>query len=460
MNIILLSGGSGKRLWPLSNEIRSKQFLKVVKNEKGEKESMVQRVYRQIKNADLNAKITIATGITQVESIKNQLGDNVSIVVEPERRNTFPAIALSAAFLNYEKNCSLDETIIVLPVDPYVSRDYFLALKKLDEVVQLNIADIVLMGVKPTYPSEKYGYIIPDKGKEINRIIEFKEKPDVKTAQELISRGGLWNCGVFAFKLSYIMNIVKSVLKCDCYNDVVSNYSEFEHTSFDYAVVEKAKSAVVIPYNGEWKDLGTWNTLTEVMEENQIGDVKISSDCKNTHIINELEIPVVVMGTENMIIAASPDGILVADKVQSSYIKKYVEDRDMRPMFEERSWGEYKVLDMVINEDGTKSLTKRKKIKRGMKIEYQSHKSRSEVITVISGKCIITINDRAHEAYPGDTYAVAEGIKHGLEAVTDTEIIEVQVGKELIGDGTEYEINSRVERTKTNWETMSSIKEK
>ncbi len=438
MNIILLSGGSGKRLWPLSNEIRSKQFLKVVRNENGENESMVQRVYRQIKNAGLNAKITIATGITQVESIKNQLGGNVSIVVEPERRNTFPAIALSAAFLNYEKNCVLDETIIVLPVDPYVSGDYFMALKKLDEAVQSDAADIILMGVKPTYPSEKYGYIIPEKsGEGINRVIEFKEKPNAKTAQELIERGGLWNCGVFAFKLSYMMNIVNLTIKCDCYNDVVSKYSDFERTSFDYAVVEKAESAAVIPYNGEWKDLGTWNTLTEVMEENQIGDVKISGDCENTHVINELEIPVVVMGTENMIVAASPDGILVADKVQSSFIKKYVEDRDMRPMFEERSWGEYKVLDMVINVDGTKSLTKRKKIRRGMKIEYQSHKNRSEVITVISGKCIITINDRAHEAYPGDTYAVAEGIKHGIEAVTDTEIIEVQVGRELNKDGTE-----------------------
>lgn len=177
--------------------------------------------------------------------------------------------------------------------------------------------------------------------------------------------------------------------------------------------------------------------MTEVMDIAPIGDVIIAEDCKNTHAINELEIPVIIMGAKDMVVAASPDGILVADKVQSSYIKKYIEDRDMRPMFEERSWGEYKVLDFAINDNGTKSLTKRKKIRQGMKIEYQSHKNRSEVITVINGKCIITINDRAHEAYAGDTYAVAEGVKHGLEAVTDTEIIEIQVGKELVSDGTE-----------------------
>ena len=437
MRIVLLSGGSGKRLWPLSNEIRSKQFLKVVKSEQNEIESMVQRVYRQL-TAATDAKITIATSASQVESIKNQLGEQVSLVVEPERRNTFPAIALSAAYLYFEKTCPLDETVIVLPVDPYVDNGYFNMLKVLDNAVQDNAADIVLMGVKPTYPSEKYGYIIPEStDKVVNSVREFKEKPDAETAKKYIDQGALWNCGVFAFKLSYLINIVDSIVKCDSFNDAENNYSAFDKTSFDYAVVEKASSVAAVSYSGEWKDLGTWNTLTEVMDNKPIGDVIISEDCKNTHAINELEIPVIVMGAKDLVVAASPDGILVADKVQSSYIKKYVEDRDMRPMFEERSWGEYKVLDFAVNDDGTKSLTKRKKIRAGKRIEYQSHKNRSEVMTVISGKCIITINDRAHEAYAGDTYAVAEGVKHGLEAVADTEIIEIQVGKELISDGTE-----------------------
>ena len=437
MQIVLLSGGSGKRLWPLSNDVRSKQFLKIVRDESGEVESMVQRVYRQIMAARLAAEITIATSITQVESIHSQLGDNVSIVVEPERRNTFPAIALASAYLYYEKNCCPDETVIVLPVDPYVRSGYFQRLRELDQAVQNDVADIVLMGVRPTYPSEKYGYIIPEDSDSPSKVLEFKEKPDAQMAQRFIDRGGLWNCGVFAFKLSYLLDIISSTVKCSKYADVTNQYSAFEQTSFDYAVVEKANSVAVVPYSGEWKDLGTWNTLTEVMDIAPIGDVKLSEDCKNTHVINELEIPLVVMGTKDMVVAASPDGLLVADKVQSSYIKKYVEDRDMRPMYEERAWGEYKVLDLVVSADGMKSLTKRKKIQRGKRIEYQSHKNRAEVITVISGKCIITINDRAHEAYAGDTYAIAEGIRHGLEAVTDTEVIEIQVGRELVSDGTE-----------------------
>ena len=362
MKIILLSGGSGKRLWPLSNDVRSKQFLKVVRGGDGKTESMLQRVYRQIKEAGHNGEITVATAVTQVESIKGQLGEAVSIVVEPERRNTFPAIALSAAYLYFEKNCSLEETVVVLPVDPYVGEEYFQMLHKLDGAVQAGAADIVLMGVAPTYPSEKYGYIIPipqaggdgqglarniqrnrGEGKEgifpgtsregrlvgnensqILPVLEFREKPDMQTAGELILKGGLWNCGVFAFKLSYLVGIVKKIIPCACYADVLRQYGEFEKTSFDYAVVEKAESVAVLPYHGEWKDLGTWNTLTEVMEEKPIGDVVMSKDCKNTHVINELEIPIVVMGAENMVVAASPDGILLADKVQSSYIKKYV----------------------------------------------------------------------------------------------------------------------------------------
>ena len=475
MKIVLLSGGSGKRLWPLSNDIRSKQFLKVVKNEDGETESMLQRVHRQMQAAGLGDGVTVATGAAQVESIKGQLGEAVSIVVEPERRNTFPAIALSAAYLYFEKNCPMEETVVVLPVDPYVGEEYFRMLHKLDAAVQAGAADLVLMGVAPTYPSEKYGYIIPQAGRDekglarnipgnrgegkegifpgmcrkspdaadgedgaqILPVLEFREKPDMQTAGELIQKGGLWNCGEFAFKLSYLMGIIKNTIPCACYADVLRQYGEFEKTSFDYAVVEKAESVAVLPYHGEWKDLGTWNTLTEVMEEKPIGDVVVSEKCRNTHVINELSIPIVVMGAKDMIVAASPDGILVSDKEQSSYIKGYVENRDMRPMFEERSWGEYKVLDIAGGEDGTKSLTKRKKIREGERIAYQVHQNRAEVLTVLSGKCIITVNDRAHEAFAGDTYSVPAGVKHGVFAVTDTEVLEVQVGKELIKDGTE-----------------------
>lgn len=131
MNIILLSGGSGKRLWPLSNDIRSKQFIKIFKSEYNGLESMVQRVYRQIKKVDPEANITIATSKSQVSSIHNQLGSDIGISVEPCRRDTFPAITLATAYLTDIKGISPEETVIVCPVDPYVEDDYFEALKNL-----------------------------------------------------------------------------------------------------------------------------------------------------------------------------------------------------------------------------------------------------------------------------------------------------------------------------------------
>ena len=489
MKIILLSGGSGKRLWPLSNDVRSKQFLKVVRGGDGKTESMLQRVYRQIKEAGHNGEITVATAVTQVESIKGQLGEAVSIVVEPERRNTFPAIALSAAYLYFEKNCPMEETVVVLPVDPYVGEEYFRMLHKLDVAVQAGAADLVLMGVAPTYPSEKYGYIIPQAGvdgqglarnipgnrgegkegifpgtcrkspdaadgkdgaqemaqifpgtsregklvenenSQILPVLEFREKPDMQTAGELIQKGGLWNCGVFALKLSYLMGIIKKTIPCACYADVLRQYGEFEKTSFDYAVVEKAESVAVLPYHGEWKDLGTWNTLTEVMEEKPIGDVVMSKDCKNTHVINELEIPIVVMGAENMVVAASPDGILLADKVQSSYIKKYVENRDLRPMFEERSWGEYTVLNLSVDAGGNRTVTKKKRVQAGRRIEETRHRHHLEVWTVLSGRAVISIKGRKHDAFPGDTFTIDRGILHSLKAEEDTVLLEVQIEK-------------------------------
>ena len=177
MNIVLLSGGSGQRLWPLSNDIRSKQFIKIFHKEDGSLESMVQRVYRQIKTIDTDATVTIATSKSQVSAIHNQLGENVGISVEPCRRDTFPAIALAAAYLKDVQGVGEEESVVVCPVDPYVEDDYFKALKALGERAQKSDSNLVLMGIEPTYPSEKYGYIIPLGKEAISRVSMFKEKP-------------------------------------------------------------------------------------------------------------------------------------------------------------------------------------------------------------------------------------------------------------------------------------------
>lgn len=434
MNIVLLSGGSGKRLWPLSNEIRSKQFLKLLSDGEGGYESMVQRVYRQIVQAGIDADIVVATSATQVESIRGQLPADVNIVVEPERRNTFPAIVLAASYLESRKQMDPEETVIVLPVDPYVDVEYFETFKKMDARVQQGDADIVLMGITPSYPSEKYGYIIPGEG---GRVTGFKEKPDEASASALIEKGALWNAGVFAFKLNYLMRIADEYVKSRDFSDVVEQYASLKKDSFDYEVVERADALAVIPYNGAWKDIGTWNTLTEEMEEESIGDVVMGEACTNTHVINELSIPVVALGTQNLVIAAGQDGILVSDKHKSSYIKPYVENIDKRPMYEERRWGEYKVYDYSQYADGTKSLTKHVTINADCAQDYHMHRYKDEVITVVNGQGELVVDGCLMKLSRGDTISIRRGQKHAIRAFEDLQLISVQISEDNTEGDTE-----------------------
>ncbi|MBO5033503.1 MAG: cupin domain-containing protein [Lachnospiraceae bacterium] len=434
MNIVLLSGGSGKRLWPLSNDVRSKQFLKLLCDGEGNHESMVQRVYRQIVQAGIDADIVVATSSTQVEAIRGQLQNDVDIVVEPERRNTFPAIVLAASYLESRKKMDPEETVIVLPVDPYVDVEYFETFKKMDERVQQGDADIVLMGIKPSYPSEKYGYIIQG---EAGSVTGFKEKPAEEAAAGLIEQGALWNAGVFAFKLKYLMRIADKYVSSRDFSYVVNHYTQLKKDSFDYEVVENADSLAVVPYNGAWKDIGTWNTLTEEMKEESIGDTIMGEECVNTHVINELSIPVVALGTQNLVIAASQDGILVSDKHKSSYIKPYVENLNNRPMYEERRWGEYKVYDYSQYADGTKSLTKHITINAGCAQDYQVHRYKDEVITVVNGCGELVIDGCLMKLSCGDTISIKRGQKHGIRAFQDLQLISVQIGEDVAEDDVE-----------------------
>lgn len=448
MNIVLLSGGSGKRLWPLSNETRSKQFLKLIKNDDSQTESMVQRVYRQIRSAGIDAQIVVATGISQVDSIQSQLGHHVDIVQEPERRDTFPAIALASSYLALEKQMSPDEVVVVLPVDPFAELHYFQTLQKMEAVVQADLANIALMGIRPTYPSAKYGYIVPDgighiDAVEYRRVDRFQEKPTEELAVQLLEQGAHWNGGVFAFKLGYLMEKVRQHLEFETYTDVYRQYSQLTKISFDYAVVEKESSIAMVEYDGVWKDLGTWNTLTEVMEDASIGKVIMSDTCENTHVINELDIPIAVLGAKNLVVAASPDGILVSDKHQSSYLKPLVDSISQRPMFEERRWGEYKVLGYDTFGDDTFSLTKHMLIKSGKEISYQSHTIRDEIWTIVDGTGYLVIDGHVRNVRRGDVAYITKGTKHAIKAMSDLHFIEVQIGSDLS--------EADIERFEWNW---------
>ena len=430
MHIVLLSGGSGKRLWPLSNDIRSKQFIKIFKNESGQYESMVQRVYGQIRRVLPEADVTIATSKSQVSSILNQLGEQVGISVEPCRRDTFPAIALSAAYLADIRQVPMDEPVVVCPVDPLVEDEYFAAFAGLCEQVLAGEANLVLMGIEPTYPSEKYGYIIPEDGNAVSRVRTFKEKPDKETAGEYISQGALWNGGVFAFRLGYLMDKAHELIEFTDYRDLLDRYAGLKKISFDYAVVEQETRIQVMRFQGTWKDLGTWNTLTEAMDEQAIGEVITNDTCENVHVINALDVPVLAMGLKNVVVSASPEGILVSDKEQSAYIKPYVDGISQQVMFAEKSWGSYRVMHMEAG-----SLTVLVTLKQGHSMNYHSHQCRDEVWTALSGYGRTVIDGEMQNIKPGDVVKLPSGCKHTVFADMDLKLLEVQLGQDIsVGD--------------------------
>ena len=435
MNIVLLSGGSGRRLWPLSNEVRSKQFIRIFRSPEGEPESMVQRVFRQIRQSIPNAEITIASSRQQLSSIKNQLGNDVDISPEPCRRDTFPAIALAAAYLTDKKGVSPEEPVIVCPVDPYVESDYFDALGKLYAETEKGESDICLLGIEPTFPTSKYGYIIPEDKNDTSRVVRFKEKPSEEDAAKLIEQGALWNAGVFAFKTGYVLDVAKKLLDYKGYDDLYDRYETLEGISFDYAVLENADSISVIRFAGEWKDVGTWNTMAETMDKEAFGNVVFGGDCENTSAVNDLDIPLFCMGLKNVIVAAGPDGILVSDKHKSSYIKPIVDKIAGDIKYSEKSWGSFKVIDSTRT-----SLTIKVTLMPGHHMYYHSHERRDEVWTVTEGSGVAVVDGKKIEISDGDVIKLPAGCKHTVIARTKLQMIEVQNGDEITAsDKIKYE---------------------
>ena len=436
MNIVLLSGGSGKRLWPLSNDIRSKQFIKIFKKNDGTYESMVQRVYRQIKKVDADATVTIATSKAQVSAIHNQLGENVSISVEPCRRDTFPAIALATAYLVDVMHIDPSESVVVCPVDPYVEDGYFEALKELSEQVDKCEANLVLMGIEPTYPSEKFGYIIPENADHVAVVKTFKEKPIVDVAKQYIEQGALWNGGVFAYRLGYVMDKAHELVNFIDYQDLFDKYETLKKISFDYAVVENEAKIQVVRFAGIWNDLGTWNTLTEAMDEAIVGRGMMNDSCTDVHIVNELAVPILAMGLQNVIISASPDGILVSDKDTSSEIKPLVDSFEQQVMFAEKSWGDFKVMDVEKS-----SMTIKATLNAGQRMNYHSHRNRDEVWVVISGEGKTIVDGMEQKVKAGDVITMSAGCRHTVMADTELKLIEVQLGEDInVHDKQKFEL--------------------
>lgn len=435
MNIILLSGGSGKRLWPLSNDVRSRQFIKIFKKQDGTYESMIQRVCRQIHLADGQARITVSTSKAQVSAVHNQLDERVNVCVEPDRKGTFPGIALTAAYLHDRKQLSEEEIVIVCPIDPYVEDSYFVELQKLEKLVEEG-ANVALLGIKPAGVSENYGYIVPKYAEKISPVQEFKEKPDVSAAKEFVESGALWNGGVFACRLGYLLEKAHEQIDFTDFEDLYDQYNKLKTISFDRAVVEKEEKLAVLRYDGLWKDLSTWDALSVEMTEPVMGQALYNNTCENLSVVNELNVPILCMGLKNVVVSASAEGILVSDKQQSQDIEPFVDSMNQQVMFAEKSWGDFRVLDV---EDG--SLTVKVTLNPGYRMNYHSHDHRDEVWTILSGTGRTIVDGMEEQVKPGDVITMEAGCKHTVIAETAMQIIEVQLGKEInVHDKHKYEL--------------------
>lgn len=445
MNVLLLSGGSGKRLWPLSNDYCSKQYMKIMDMDSGEKCSMLQRVFQQLDEVGLGNDSVIIASEAQIEIIESQLGkEKTEIAVEPGRRDTFPAILLGCAYLKSRKGASDMDYVTVMPVDPYTGDEFFETFYELEAELGKNQSDIGLIGAVPTYPSEKYGYIVPVQKQEeseesrTRRVHSFREKPTKEEAENMIKAGALWNCGVFCFRIGFIKSYSEKYgIEFD-YDIIRGNYDKLPQISFDYEVLEQAKNIMVLPYDKMWKDIGTWNTLAEEMAENSIGQVIWDDASENSHAVNVLDIPMVVMGAKNMVIAASHDGILVADKGESSYIKKYLDKMDIVPNYEERRWGTIKTIDRETT-DGKMVITNKVKIRSKMYTTYHCHRFHEEIITILSGNGEMIKDGERIKLVMGVSVSLEAGCLHAVRAEDELRYIEVLVG-DLLQDDVEREV--------------------
>lgn len=440
MRIVLLSGGSGKRLWPLSNEVRSKIFLKLLDKTDGGKESMLQRICRQLDEVGLLSSALIVTHESQVDITVHHVGSKIPIIAEPRKKGTFHAVALTAAYLHSRLHTDPAETVCFLPADGFVETDFFQRFLRFPDILQQSGAKLALLGTRPTFPSSQFGYIVPantwEKQPEYYPVARFVEKPEVETARALMERKALWNCGIFAFPLSFLLSFLKKKGLPTVYEDWLDRYDTLSEASFDEEVVEKTRRAIVLPYDGRWSDLGTWEALSDQLGSPVTGSGSVSDESVNTHLVNELTLPIHVVDVPGIVVAASPDGILVASKENSSRIKNLLPKERQRPMVEERRWGSYRVLDQSGNGGTIDALTKKVELLPGQNLSYHQHRKRKEAWMILSGTGEAILDDRLFPVEPGDVISIPCDAKHGIKADGFLVLIEVQIGSELADDDT------------------------
>ncbi len=451
MKIVILAGGTGTRLWPLSRDRYPKQFIKFQDREY----SLFQDTFkRSLLLADLK-DIYVVTNknykflvMGAVEELEYDYPEE-NILVEPEAKNTLPAIYAGIYEILKRENGRHD-SVVVFPSDHLIEKsNKFAELIKSSEY--LVNESLITFGIKPSMPHTGYGYISPGekKGEHGYAVEEFKEKPDYQTALEYIKKGYYWNSGIFMFNSGIFVEEAKrfapEIVKAfEASKNLEEAFSKIEaKISIDYGIMEKSKRVVVVPADINWNDLGSFDSFYEVFkcdEKNNIaGKNHMLMNCSNNIVHSEDGKLVVTVGVDDLIIIDNRDALMICKKDQSQKVKDVVEElkkkKDIRTEYhvrDYRPWGNYQILE----EEKNAFKIKRIKINPGKKLSYQLHHYRSEHWIVVRGSAKVTVDDEIKFIRPGESIYIKAGQKHRLEnpGKLPLEIIEVQMGEYLEED--------------------------
>lgn len=441
---IILAGGSGSRLWPLSRELYPKQLLNLYAEK-----SLLQSTFERLNRFIPSSNIISVTNTKHHANVKMQLGEmseNSVILAEPLSKNTACAIALSVKYII--ENSENDETILVVPSDLLIEDNEKFAFSIQQAQKFVDEGKIVTFGVKPTYPETGFGYIKFVDGK----VVEFSEKPDVQTAQKYLENGGYyWNSGIFMFKVSTIINelehhcpeISKIIKNMSCSYSSIS-FTEFEKLpciSIDYALMEKSQNLAMVELQSDWKDLGSWQSIYDVSPKDVNNNVFVGhvldKDSKNSFVYSSSKL-VATIGLEDTVVIETEDAILACKKDKTQEVKQIYEtlkqqhdDTQKVHKTVYRPWGFYTVIA-----EGKGFQTKLIHVNVGQKLSVQSHNHRSEHWVVLSGMAKVVLEGKEHILSPGHSIDIGVKAIHSLQNPfeEDIEIIEVQKGDILSED--------------------------